>query len=156
MFESDCGTVAPPYETWERPMSAPYVDANGSLDARGTLDRLLATQPGPDVLVVAASLSSFEDCLSATERLDLAIVLERCSAWVEAIKLPVFAGISRDGGAPSSRSDEPGRCEDTRLEVGLALRWSEWMVDDRMRTAAEIDEQLPSTWQALAGGRVRY
>ena len=38
----------------------------------------------------------------------------------------------------------------------MALRWSEWMVHDRLDVAREIDERLPQTWQALAEGRLSY
>ena len=41
-------------------------------------------------------------------------------------------------------------------ELGLALRWSEWMTHDRMGAARELDERLPNTWQTLAAGRISY
>jgi hypothetical protein len=53
-----------------------------SVDVRATVDHLLAAQPGPDVLAVAAMLDPQvcdQDC-----RLDLVKVYERCKCWVDA------------------------------------------------------------------------
>src|SRR3954453_10743821 len=125
-------------------------DARGCVDARATLDLLLDAQPGPDVLSVAALLSAHLPLLDATDRVDLLIVLERCSSWVEAVKQPVFAQLRRDAGERSGSDSRPGRFEDLSLELSAALRWSEWMVDDRMETGREIEDRLPDTWAALA------
>jgi hypothetical protein len=160
MFESEplsSGlTTEPPYEKWALPIGAPYVNEDGTLNTRGTLDRLLATQPGPDVLNVATMLAAYKELLSPEERIDLLIVLERCTSWTDAVKQQVLAAVDSDAGPAAKRSDEPGSREDTVLELALALGWSEWMVHDRLHVAREFAHRLPKTWDALAQGRLNY
>src|SRR4051812_17444976 len=101
-------TREPPYEQWAGPIGAPYVNENGSLDVRGTLDRLLATQPGLDVLNIATMLIAVDGALTSDERVDLLIVMARCHAWLDAVTQKLLANVDRDAGEPSRRSDEPG------------------------------------------------
>jgi hypothetical protein len=75
---------------------------------------------------------------------------------MHAVKQQVFAGLADDAGNPSGRDCSPGKFEDTVLEAALAMRWSEWMVHDRMETGKEIVDRLPDTWQALARGEIDY
>jgi hypothetical protein len=109
---------------------------------------------------MSATLALFaalpRDQVAADERIDLLVLIERCESWLNAVKQQVFADVRRDAGLPNPSSDGAGQFEDTVLEAGLALRWSEWMVNDRLATGAEIIDRLPDTWLALAEGRINF
>jgi hypothetical protein len=132
-------------------------DEYGVIVIRETLDALLAAPPGPWMATIVALFAALPRAeVSTDERIDMLGLLERCESWISAQKQLVFAELRRDAGVPSPRSDEPGYFEDTLLETSLALRWSEWMVFNRMETGREICDRLPDTWQALAEGRINY
>jgi hypothetical protein len=122
-----------------------------SLDIDATLRWLSEAQPGPEVQAAAVMVAGLH--LTDAQRIDVVAVLERCDAWLQAVKQPVLAGLGRSAG---SRSTTPGRREDIGLELALKLCWSEWMAHDRMGTARLLDERLPRTWAALAAGEISF
>jgi hypothetical protein len=140
--------------------ACPVIAAEGGIDVRATLDLLAKQQPGPwmqNVLVLLASLP--DEDIAPDERIDLLACFERCESWAAAQKQRVLAGICRDAGQRRDPADGRRRSsgwEDTILEVSLALRWSEWMVSDRLDVAEELTTRLPRTWQALSSGRLSY
>jgi hypothetical protein len=139
-----------PDDAWTAPQLW-VTDETAELDVSATLHRLLAAQPGPEVLTVAAALS--ELTLTDAQCVDLAVVFERCDGWLQAAKQPTFARLGRAAG---NKDRTPGRYEDIALELALALRWSEWMCHDRMDSARLLQERLPDTWAALAAGNITY
>jgi Domain of unknown function (DUF222) len=122
-----------------------------SLDIDATLRGLAEAQPGPEVQTAAVLIAGLH--LSDSQRVDVIAVLERCDSWLQAVKQPVLAGLSRAAG---SKTKTPGRHEDIGLELSLKLCWSEWMAHDRMGTARLLDDRLPRTWAALAGGEISF
>lgn len=139
-------------------LKAPLRDAAGLVDVRATLDALVDEPPGPWMHNIAVLIASLDERdLTPDERIDLLAVFERCDAWLSAQKQRVLAGIRRDAGDKPMRSREDNeRFEDTRMELALAMGWSEQFAWERMQVARELDERLPRTWRALAEGQISY
>src|SRR3954451_20207440 len=100
MFEST-ETEERDFEEAPAPLTRLLTDERGVLDAGETLRWLSYDSPGPSMMSVAAMLASLQESLTAEQRVDLARVIERCESWINAVKQQVFAGISRDAGAPT-------------------------------------------------------
>src|SRR4051794_12178483 len=157
MFEFHGDVIeVPPTVDVSLVVTRPLRTAAGDVDVRGTLDVLIEEPPGPWMANIGVLLASVaEDDITSDERIDLAVLFDRCEAWMAAQKQRVLAGISRGAGSKQS-GGRGGHYEDTALELALALRWSESMVADRLRVASELDERLPETWSALAQGRINF
>ncbi|MFL6240081.1 MAG: DUF222 domain-containing protein [Actinomycetes bacterium] len=108
------------------------------------------------MLTVLALLASIADDLSSDKRVDLAVQLDRGESWVAAQKQLVFAACVRGTDSAETPRARAAALDDTAVELGLALAWSEGMVHDRLDVAVELDSRLPHTWQALADGRLNY
>src|SRR5882757_5839618 len=57
------------------------VAEHGPIDFDATLARLLAGQPGPAMQAATTIIAGYSATLTPDQRVDLMIVLERCSAW---------------------------------------------------------------------------
>ena len=138
MFDNAVVDLEPPAEEDAGlPLTGPLTTETGAIDVRKTLDWLADEPPGPWMLNLATLFASFpQSLMTPDERVDLLVLLERCESWTAAIKQQVLAGISSDAGEPSHRS-EPGRFEDTLLEVAMnrgAGRTPGWDPIDRAGT----------------------
>jgi hypothetical protein len=97
MFDYLAGVEAPPEEEERGVFDLIVTNPDCSLDATATLERMLAAQPGPHVLTVAAMLEP--RALTPKQQVDLVVVLQRSKSWVEAIETPVMAALSRSPAA---------------------------------------------------------
>lgn len=134
-------------------LDAPIQRADGYIDVCATVNAVRHVVPGPETQRIVATLAALPEAdVTPAERVDLLVQFERCEAWLVAQKQRVLAAIDRDAGGKEERAKRTGRYEDTELEVGLAMSWSQGMVRDRLDVATELTERLPKTWSALARG----
>jgi hypothetical protein len=147
MFEQWPGALtqeAPAEDDLALPAPLLVTGPDGGLDVRATVERLLAAQPGPDVMAAASALDPV--LLDDNTRIDLIRVIERCKSWMDAVEARQLAALV-DGKDVEAK-------EDMSLEVSLALTWTEYAATERLMHADELERRLPGTWQMLASGRL--
>jgi hypothetical protein len=110
---------------------------------RAVVDGFAAVQPG---LVELARLGSTDFAvLTAAERVDALIVLERQRAWLDGVQQQLLAEVVR-------RDDDPKQYR--REEVSAALGLSLQTARSRMRDAEQLCSRLPGTLAALMAGSI--
>jgi hypothetical protein len=122
----------------------PWLDEGEPLQSVPTAELLtdcLTSEPGVQALMTLSRLDP--STLTAGERIDLLVGLERHRAWLDGLQQRTLAAIDRADGSKEHRCQEAVMC---------ALRVSANAAQTRLKTARTLTDDLPRTLGLLSSG----